>query len=329
MQTNTNNETVPSESSVNEQSNISIDHVIDRDTDQTINICDDFNDVDVYFDEYGMRIDCTQSEIVYGNQHEDIFIADPQQVIAPTNPEVESQPVSEDMSDDDLLYDDQHVPGDRNGKEIPEEFRKETRNRKRKYQKTFRMNPNEFDGVEKEMVDSVPWNVDGTHWYEIQCEANEWVDRCKDGRWFRMNTSGKKGFKVKRKTGVCKGSMMCENTSCTKLLTTGVCNTNEFTFESGAYVCKCCGYYGVSENCGCKKITEYDDDKKVLTVWYQGIHNCHIKPNVKNKTDFLKSLSVNTDRLQKMPRELKMDLFKLLMLEGKINEAVKVTQANG
>ena len=326
-QTNTNNDTLPSQSSVDEQSNISIDPVIDRDTDQTINTFDDSNDLDVYFDEYGVRIDCTQNEIVYGDQNEDIIIPDPQQIILPTNPEVQSQPVSEDTSDDDdLLYDNQHVPGDGTEKDIPEEFRKEKRHRKRKYQKTSRMNPNEFDGVETEMVDSVPWNVDGTHWYEIQCEANEWLDCCKDGRWFRMNTSGRKGFKGKRKTGVCNGSMMCENTSCTKLLTTGVCNTNEFTFDSGAYVCKCCGYYGVIENCGCKKIIEYDEEKKLLSVWYQGKHNCHIKPDVKNKTNFLKSLPVNTDRLQKTPRELKMDLFKILMLEGKINEAVKVTR---
>ena len=325
-QTNTNNETVPSESSFDEQSNSVIDPVIDRDTDQTINTFDDSNDTDVYYDEYGMRIDCTQSEIVYGDNHQDIMIPDPQQVIVPTNLDVQSQPVSEDTSDEDLLYNPPHVLGDGNAKEIPEEFRKEKRNRKRKYQKTSRMNPTEFDGVEKEMVNSVPWNVDGTHWYEIQCEADEWLDHCKDGRWFRMNTSGRKGFKGKRKTGVCNGSMMCENTSCTKLLTTGVCNTNEFTFDSGAYVCKCCGYYGVVENCGCKKIIEYDEDKKLLSVWYEGKHNCHIKPDVKTKTNFLNSLPLNTDCLQKTPRELKMDLFKILMLEGKINEAVKVTR---
>ena len=84
-QTNTNNETVPSESSFDEQSNSVIDPVIDRDTDQTINTFDDSNDTDVYYDEYGMRIDCTQSEIVYGDNHQDIMIPDPQQVIVPTN----------------------------------------------------------------------------------------------------------------------------------------------------------------------------------------------------------------------------------------------------
>ena len=54
-QTNTNNETVPSESSFDEQSNSVIDPVIDRDTDQTINTFDDSNDTDVYYDEYVAR----------------------------------------------------------------------------------------------------------------------------------------------------------------------------------------------------------------------------------------------------------------------------------
>ena len=117
-QTNTNNETVPSESSFDEQSNSVIDPVIDRDTDQTINTFDDSNDTDVYYDEYGMRIDCTQSEIVYGDNHQEIMIPDPQQVIVPTNLDVQSQPVSEDTSDEDLLYNPPHVLGDGNAKEF-------------------------------------------------------------------------------------------------------------------------------------------------------------------------------------------------------------------
>ena len=143
-QTNTNNETVPSESSFDEQSNSVIDPVIDRDTDQTINTFDDSNDTDVYYDEYGMRIDCTQSEIVYGDNHQDIMIPDPQQVIVPTNLDVQSQPVSEDTSDEDLLYNPPHVLGDGNAKEIPEEFRKEKRNRKREISKNI---PNESNRI--------------------------------------------------------------------------------------------------------------------------------------------------------------------------------------
>ena len=182
-----------------------------------------------------------------------------------------------------------------------------------------------FELIETEVINEVPWDVDGTHKYENECKVNEWVDRSKDGRWYKMNSSGRKGFKGTRKTGICKRSMMYENTACTKLLTMGVCNTNEFTYETGGYVCKCCGYFVMVENCGCKKITEYDE-KKLLTVWYQGKHNCHIKLNLKKKTDFLKSLPVNTEWIQKTPHKLKLDLFKVLMVEGKINQAVALTR---
>ena len=112
----------PVNSSFDEQSNSVIDPVIDRDTYQTINTFDDSNDTDVYYDEYGMRIDCTQSEIVYGDNHQDIMIPDPQQVIVPTNLDVQSQPVSEDISGEDLLYNPPHVLGD--AKEIQKKFQK-------------------------------------------------------------------------------------------------------------------------------------------------------------------------------------------------------------
>ena len=143
-----------------------------------------------------------------------------------------------------------------------------------------------FEFIETEVVNAVPWNVDGTHKYEIKCEMNKWVDCSRDGRWYKMNSSGRKGFKYTRKTGICKGSMMCENSACTKLLTTGVCNTNEFTYENGGYVCKCCRYSIAVENCGCKKIIDYDEEKKLLTMWYQGKHNCHIKQDIKKKTNY-------------------------------------------
>ena len=50
----------------------------------------------------------------------------------------------------------------------------------------------------------------------------------RDGRWFEMHTSSRKGLDGHRKMGVCIGSLPCENNTCPKLLTEGVCNTNEF-----------------------------------------------------------------------------------------------------
>ena len=92
---------------------------------------------------------------------------------------------------------------------------------------------------------------------------------------------------------------MCENTKCSKLLTEGVCNTNEFSIDLGAYVCKCCGYYGVRANCGAKKMTQFDPETNKLVIWYEGKHNCKPKPDIKKKEQFLKTLPVNDERIQK------------------------------
>ena len=119
---------------------------------------------------------------------------------------------------------------------------------------------------------------------------------------------------------------MCENTKCSKLLTEGVCNTNEFSIDLGAYVCKCCGYYGVRANCGAKKMTEFDPETNKLVIWYEGKHNCKPKPDIKKKEQFLKTLPVNDERIQKTHQQVQMDLLKVLISEGNINKAVGLTR---
>ena len=92
-------------------------------------------------------------------------------------------------------------------------------------------------------IEEIPWDVDGNQKYTIACEEGEYIDKYKDGRWFEMHSSSRKGLDGHRKMGVCIGSLMCENNTCPKLLTEGVCNTNEFSRDSGAHVCKSCGYF--------------------------------------------------------------------------------------
>ena len=118
---------------------------------------------------------------------------------------------------------------------------------------------------------------------------------------------------------------MCENTKCSKLLTEGVCNMNEFSIDLGAYVCKCCSYYGVRANCGAKKMTEFDPETNNLVIWYEGKHNCKPKPDIKKKEQFLKTLPVNDERIQKTHQQVQMDLLKVLISEGNINKAVGLT----
>ena len=66
--------------------------------------------------------------------------------------------------------------------------------------------------MEKEYLNHVPWDVDDTHNYIISTNKDEWIDCSKDGHWYPMHTSSQKGFKGIRKTGTCRGSLMCENT---------------------------------------------------------------------------------------------------------------------
>ena len=137
----------------------------------------------------------------------------------------------------DPLESDETLP------EIPEEFQHEARPKRTKYKKKSRLDIAKFLHIPTEHVNKIPWDVDGDHIYQIKCEPNQWIDKSRDGRWLVMNTSRRKGLIGTLKTGVCHGLYLCENTRCSKLLTEGVCNTNEFGQESSHYTCKSCGYF--------------------------------------------------------------------------------------
>ena len=214
------------------------------------------------------------------------------------------------------------VSSDNSEREIPQDFQREDRPKQRKYAKAAKFNTAKFLTMKKEYATHVPWDVDGTHYYVISTNTNQWLEAGKDGRWYQMHSSSRKGFKGIQKIGTCRGSLMCENTRCSKLLTEGVCNTNEFSMDLGAYVCKCCGYFAVRANCGARKMTEFDAETNKLVIWYEGTHNCKPKPDIKKKEEFLKSLPVNDERIKKTHQQVQMDLLKVLIAEGNINKAV-------
>ena len=215
------------------------------------------------------------------------------------------------------------LSSDNEPQSIPEEFQRPKRSKRRKYQKT-RIQMWKFKDMNPQRVDNIPWDVDGANIYRIICRPDEWVDKSHDGRWFQMNTSARKGLDGVRKTGTCQGSLLCENPKCSKLLTEGVCNLNEFSKDSyGQWCCKCCGYYVVRAHCGCKKISEYENETHRLTIWYEGEHNCIPKPDIKNKRNFLKSLPLNTG-LRDTPHEAAIDLIQMYLAQDKINKAVEM-----
>ena len=146
---------------------------------------------------------------------------------------------------------------DDNFPEYPEAVLPESRNKKNKYRRCS-IDLKCFVGIQLKLLEKVPWDIDGTQIITINCTKNQWVDRSKDGRWWKINTSTRKGLNGVWRIGHCKGSIICENQQCLKLLSEGVVNTNKFSQEGGLFICNYCGSFVAHQWCGCICLTEYD-----------------------------------------------------------------------
>ena len=93
------------------------------------------------------------------------------------------------------------------GIEIPESYRCEKRPRKLKYKKKL-INYMKFAQMDSVLVDKIPWDVNRDQKYRIECEEEDYIDKAKDGHWFEMHTSSRKGLVEKRKAGTCQGSLV-------------------------------------------------------------------------------------------------------------------------
>ena len=175
--------------------------------------------------------------------------------------------------------------------EIPEKFNYKARVRKPHHSKHLQ-NYVRCSQMPLKMVDTVPWDVDGDHHFKIQCDIDSWVEQQRDGHWYKMNLSKRKGFNGTRKVSYCQGSWICHNVDCLKLQSEGICNINpkEFLYDNGAYVCNPCGYYAVQIYCGAHKVTEFNRDTNELDIWFEGTHNCMPKPDVANKCNYFETL---------------------------------------
>ena len=75
----------------------------------------------------------------------------------------------------------------------PEAVLPELRNKKNKYRRRS-IDLKRFVGIQLKLLEKVPWDIDGTQIITINCTENQWVDRSKDGRWWKINTSTRKGL---------------------------------------------------------------------------------------------------------------------------------------
>ena len=101
-----------------------------------------------------------------------------------------------------------------------------------------------FRDIVPEVKEKVPLDIDGTKMYFIECSDDtiDWQQKYKDGRYFTLNTSKRKGFRGVRKIGKCSGNYTCINDQCAFYLSTGRRNTHQFQKkgqEKFCYTCSC------------------------------------------------------------------------------------------
>ena len=164
--------------------------------------------------------------------------------------------------------------------------------RPRKYSKN-KIDQERMARCEVENVTTMPWDVNGDHVYEVAVTQNNYIDKYRDGWWFVLKNSSRRGFKGIRKTGCCRGSLICRENKCPKLTSEGVVNTSAFIRIGGSkYECGSCGHIAERTYCGAIKSIELDIDAGRMRIQHQGEHVCSNRPNVAERRKVLDDLPI-------------------------------------
>ena len=139
-----------------------------------------------------------------------------------------------------------------------------------------------FKGMVPDVVNKIPYNINGTKYYMIDVPEEEtFFSKYRDGRYFDLNTSTRKGFRGVRRIGKCRGNYVCSNPSCPYLLQQNSKNQHQFTTIGRNKFCFSCNCIVYREPCGAIKLIEYHINQRVLEVYHVGEHSCHLKPDTK------------------------------------------------
>ena len=95
-----------------------------------------------------------------------------------------------------------------------------------------------FENVDINIVDELPWEIDGVKIYQKTSTMDFWWDETKDGRWWKVSDSSWSTLNGERKFLTCTGSYVCNNPNCSKLTSEGVKNHYHFIqAKGGGYTC--------------------------------------------------------------------------------------------
>ena len=79
-----------------------------------------------------------------------------------------------------------------------------------------------------DIVEEIPWGIDGDHIYKVKCSKDEWISKFKDGGSFFLKDSSCIDLIRKHKIDKCLGSFICKWGDCPKLTSEDVVNTIDF-----------------------------------------------------------------------------------------------------
>ena len=151
----------------------------------------------------------------------------------------------------------------------------------------FDMHP--YRGMIPQVVNKVPWDINGLKSYIMEIPEGEYFcDKYRDGRFFVMNTSRRKGFRGIRRTGKCKGNFICKNDQCAFYKEEKKQNQVHFRTIGEDKFCFTCNTLAVRNECGAAKMIEYEFETRILRVFHSGEHKCSVRVNSKEHDDYMK-----------------------------------------
>ena len=124
------------------------------------------------------------------------------------------------------------------------------------------------------------------------------MESSRDGRqWQRYVPSKRHGHSGIRRLAKCKGSYHCENPHCDFMMEYNQPNRHHFKMKENKAKCEHCGCDGLFVNCNARKIWEFNDTLRLVTVFHYGDHSCQSSPKPSPSTN-----KVITDMFKKNPK---------------------------
>ena len=170
-------------------------------------------------------------------------------------------------------------------------------------------------------------------------EEDTFFAKYRDGRYFELHTSRRKGFNGVRRLGKYRGIFVGDNTSCPYLTENGKKNQHQFTTIGSNKFCHSCKSLAFRKTYPATKLMEFYHQKRLLNVYHKGNHTCQLKPKTTENDSFIEENIRNflanvgpkrlaqlkmTEEMQKQLRDGKMDMDKIIEIGARLKDKTRI-----